>query len=67
MSRASALRRVARFLLPYRARVAVALAALVVAAACWLALGQGVKHVIDGGFAGGERLVERPEIGRAHV
>src|SRR3954468_6058117 len=32
----------------------VALAALVVAAACWLALGQGVKHVIDGGFAGGE-------------
>ena len=54
MSRASALRRVARFLLPYRARVAVALAALVVAAACWLALGQGVKHVIDGGFAGGE-------------
>jgi ATP-binding cassette, subfamily B, bacterial len=54
LSRASALRRVARFLLPYRARVAVALAALVVAAACWLALGQGVKHVIDGGFAGGE-------------
>ena len=54
MSRASALRRVARFLLPYRARVAVALAALVVAAACWLALGQGVKHVIDGGFAGGD-------------
>ena len=54
MTRSSALRRVARFLLPYRARVALALAALVVAAACWLALGQGVKHVIDGGFAGGE-------------
>ena len=54
MSRSSALRRVARFLLPYRARVALALAALVVAAACWLALGQGVKHVIDGGFAGGD-------------
>ena len=54
MNRSSALRRVARFLLPYRARVAIALAALVVAAACWLALGQGVKHVIDGGFAGGE-------------
>jgi ATP-binding cassette subfamily B protein len=34
--------------------VAGALGALVVAAACWLALGQGVKHVIDGGFAGGE-------------
>ena len=60
MSRSSALRRVARFLLPYRARVAVALAALVVAAACWLALGQGVKHVIDGGFAGGEpRALDR--------
>jgi ATP-binding cassette subfamily B protein len=54
LTRSSALRRVARFLLPYRARVALALAALVVAAACWLALGQGVKHVIDGGFAGGE-------------
>ena len=54
MNRSSALRKLARYLLPYRARVASALAALVVAAACWLALGQGVKHVIDGGFAGGE-------------
>ena len=54
MSRSSALRRLAGFLLPYRWRVVGALAALVVAAACWLALGQGVKHVIDGGFAGGE-------------
>ena len=54
MNRSSALRKLARYLLPYRARVASALAALVVAAACWLALGQGVKHVIDGGFAGGD-------------
>jgi ATP-binding cassette, subfamily B, bacterial len=54
LNRSSALRKLARFLLPYRARVASALAALVVAAACWLALGQGVKHVIDGGFAGGD-------------
>jgi ATP-binding cassette subfamily B protein len=54
VSPSSALRGLARFLLPYRARVAGALAALVVAAACWLALGQGVKHVIDGGFAGGD-------------
>ena len=54
MNRSSALRELAGFLLPYRARVTGALAALVVAAACWLALGQGVKHVIDGGFAGGE-------------
>jgi ATP-binding cassette, subfamily B, bacterial len=54
LNRPRALRELARFLLPYRARVAGALGALVVAAACWLALGQGVKHVIDGGFAGGE-------------
>ncbi|HEY1291201.1 MAG TPA: ABC transporter transmembrane domain-containing protein [Burkholderiales bacterium] len=54
MNRSGALRKLAPFLLPYRARVAAALAALVVAAACWLALGQGVKHVIDGGFTGGD-------------
>ena len=54
MNRSDALRRLAGFLLPYRYRVAAALGALVVAAACWLALGQGIKHVIDGGFAGGE-------------
>ena len=54
MSRVSAVRGLARFVVPYRTRVGVALAALVVAAACWLALGQGVKHVIDGGFAGGD-------------
>jgi ATP-binding cassette subfamily B protein len=49
------LSRLARFLLPYRWRVLSALAALVVAALCWLALGQGVKHVVDSGFASGER------------
>jgi ATP-binding cassette subfamily B protein len=54
LNRSDALRRLAGFLLPYRYRVAAALGALVVAAACWLALGQGIKHVIDGGFAGGE-------------
>jgi ATP-binding cassette subfamily B protein len=54
LNRSGALRKLAPFLLPYRARVAAALAALVVAAACWLALGQGVKHVIDGGFTGGD-------------
>ena len=53
MSRSRALARLAAFLLPYRARIAGALAALVAAAICWLALGQGVKHVVDGGFAGG--------------
>jgi ATP-binding cassette subfamily B protein len=54
LSRTSALRRLAAFLVPYRWRVAGAAAALLAAAACWLALGQGVKHVVDGGLAGGE-------------
>jgi len=42
--------RLARFVAPYRARIAIALAALVVAAGCVLALGQGLRHVIDAGF-----------------
>ena len=53
MSRPRALAQLAAFLLPYRWRVAAALVALAAAAACWLALGQGVKHVVDGGLAGG--------------
>jgi len=44
------LARVGRFVAPYRGRIAVALVALVVAAAATLALGQGVKIVIDRGF-----------------
>jgi ATP-binding cassette subfamily B protein len=43
--------RLARFVLPYRARVAAAIAALLVAAGCVLAFGQGLRHVIDTGFA----------------
>jgi ATP-binding cassette subfamily B protein len=42
--------RLARFVAPYRLKVAIALAALVVAAGCVLALGQGLKHVVDKGF-----------------
>ena len=54
------LARLARFLTPYRWRVAGALVALVLAAACWLALGQGVKHVVDSGFGSGEpRLLDQ--------
>ncbi len=41
----------ARFLSPYRLRIAGAIAALLVAAACVLALGQGLRYVIDAGFA----------------
>ena len=44
------LTRLGRFLLPYRWRVAGALVALVVAASCVLALGQGLRYVIDAGF-----------------
>ena len=45
------LKRLLGFLAPYRARVAGAMASLLVAAACVLALGQGLKHAIDSGFA----------------
>jgi len=42
--------RLARFVAPYRLKIAVAMVALVVAAGCVLALGQGLKLVIDKGF-----------------
>lgn len=44
------LARLGRFLLPYRWRVAWALIALVIAASSVLALGQGLRYVIDAGF-----------------
>ncbi len=54
------LARLSRFLLPYRARIAAALLALVVAAGCVLALGQGLRHVVDAGFGSGEpRLLDQ--------
>jgi len=50
----------ARFLMPYRARIGAAVAALVLAAGCVLALGQGVKHVVDNGFGSGDpRLLDQ--------
>ena len=42
--------RLARFVHPYRLKLSAALLALVVAAGCVLALGQGLKHVVDNGF-----------------
>ena len=48
-----ALLRLARFLAPYRLRIALAMLALVVAASSVLALGQGLKHVVDSGFTSG--------------
>ncbi|HYC47294.1 MAG TPA: ABC transporter transmembrane domain-containing protein [Burkholderiales bacterium] len=50
----SHLLRLGRFLLPYRTRIAVALVALIVAASCVLAVGQGLRHVIDAGFGSGD-------------
>ena len=44
------LARLWRFLTPYKGRIVIAFAALVTAAACVLALGQGLRHVIDAGF-----------------
>ena len=52
--------KLARFLLPYRRRIAAALIALLVAAACVLALGQGLRHIVDAGFGSGDpRLLDR--------
>ncbi len=48
------LARLGRFLAPYRWRLGGALAALVVAASCVLALGQGLRKVIDAGFGSGD-------------
>ncbi len=48
------LRRLAGFLVPYRLRIAGALVALIVAAGSVLALGQGLKLVIDAGFSSGD-------------
>ena len=47
------LRGLLRFLAPYRVRIAIALMALIVAAGCVLALGQGLRFVIDAGFGSG--------------
>ena len=47
--------RLGRFLRPYSARIAVAMIALLVAAGCVLALGQGLRHVIDTGFGSGDQ------------
>jgi ATP-binding cassette, subfamily B, bacterial len=48
------LARLARFLAPYRRDIGWALTALVVASGCVLALGQGLRYVVDGGFGSGD-------------
>ncbi len=49
-----ALRRAAGFLRPYRWRVAGAALALIVGSLAILGLGQGLRHLVDSGFAGGD-------------
>lgn len=48
------LRRLARFLIPYRQQLLLAILALTTASACVLALGQGLRGVIDSGFGSGD-------------
>lgn len=55
-----ALVKLGAFLLPHRRRIAAALVALLVAAACVLAIGQGLRHIVDAGFGSGDpRLLDR--------
>ena len=50
----------ARFLWPYRTRIAVAALALLLAAGCVLALGRGLQYVVDRGFGSGDpRLLDQ--------
>ena len=53
-AKASSLARLAPFLQPYRKRIAAAIAALIVAAGSVLALGQGLRYVVDNGFGSGD-------------
>ncbi len=48
------LARLVRFLVPHRGRIAIAMLALLVASGTVLALGQGLKYVIDAGFGSGD-------------
>jgi len=44
------LRRLLAFAWPYRLRIGVALVALLIASACVLVIGQGLRHVVDAGI-----------------
>ena len=59
-SQSRSLAPIARFLAPYKLRIAAAVVALLVAASGVLALGQGLKLVVDNGFGSGEpHLLDR--------
>jgi ATP-binding cassette, subfamily B, bacterial len=62
------LRRLARYLAPYKLRIGGALIALVIAAGSVLLLGQGLKHVVDAGFGSGDsRLLDRALAGAVAI
>jgi ATP-binding cassette subfamily B protein len=53
-----------RFLSPYQRRIAGALVALLIASGSMLAMGQGLKRVIDGGFGSGDpHLLDQALVG----
>jgi ATP-binding cassette subfamily B protein len=53
-----------RFLSPYKQRIAGALVALLIASGSMLAMGQGLKRVIDGGFGSGDpHLLDQALVG----
>jgi ATP-binding cassette subfamily B protein len=57
-----------RFLYPYRGRLALAVAALLVTVGCVLALGRGLQHVVDRGFGSGDpRLLDQALFGMIAV
>ncbi|HEX9465363.1 MAG TPA: ABC transporter transmembrane domain-containing protein [Alphaproteobacteria bacterium] len=59
-----ALRRLLAFIRPYRARVALALIALTVAASTVLGFGAGLRWLVDRGFVGGDpALLDRALVG----
>ena len=62
-AKASSLARLAPFLKPYRNRIALAIVALVVAAGSVLALGQGLKYVVDNGFGSGDARLLNEALG----
>ena len=59
VSRISSLRLLLPFLRPYLGRAAGAAVALLLAAGLTLAVGQGLRHIIDDGFSGGVEALNR--------
>ena len=59
VSRISSLRLLLPFLRPYLCRAAGAAVALLLAAGLTLAVGQGLRHIIDDGFSGGVEALNR--------